>query len=281
MLTQYGDLDAMSKVTSPYSEAMESILPGTTMPSREATTVQAGVLPEDWNLMSPQDKELLIAENKNQINALYNTTTSPTPEITSPYGVANQPFVPSSPRTPSERGIIDVDAMYEKGLEGQALYDYRAEKFDIDPTWLDPEFNIEAGEILYEDIGLQKGWADSTVTKVKKAFKKDNPDFKGVINEKTVPYDVLQPYIEQFEAGKHGPGFINKGGDAGLMGFSPDWWRQDGKWKTNKDETMSQTWFKIHQLLQLHKNKGQGLFDLDFRLPQRGSSMNSLYGGIG
>jgi hypothetical protein len=283
MLTQYGDLDAMSKITSPYSEAMESILPGTTMPSGEATTVQAGVLPEDWNLMSSQDKELLIAENKNQINALYNTTTSPTPEITSPYGVANQPFVPSSPRTPSERGIIDTDAMYESRLSGQALYDYRAEKFDIDPTLLDPEFSIEAGRILVEDLGYKTAYADSTLEKAFSAFRKDNPDFKGKITNKTVPYDVMQPYIERFEAGEHGPGFINKGGDAGLMQISPDWYNMDGKWKTNKDGTPSQTWIKLHQLLQLHKNKNQGLFDLDFRLPQRapGSSINSLYGGIG
>ena len=189
----------------------------------------------------------------------------------SSYGIASNPFVNTPTRPPEERGIIDVAQMYqtlgEQGLSGPEKWAKRAKDYGIDPIWFDPEFNKEAGKILYEKIGLQTGWADSTVTKARNAFRKDNPNFKGPINEKTVPYEVMQPYIEEFEAGKYGPNFMNKGGDAGLMGFSPDWWREDGAYKFNADETLSVPFRQIHQLKDFYKNKNQnqGLYNLQYR----------------
>tara|TARA_B100001250_G_scaffold22653_1_gene19083 strand:+ start:1671 stop:3131 length:1461 start_codon:yes stop_codon:yes gene_type:complete len=61
ILNLYGDLDDMSKITSPYSEAMDSILPGTIMPSRDAQTIQG------------LDIDVIKNLNKKQIlNSLYN-----------------------------------------------------------------------------------------------------------------------------------------------------------------------------------------------------------------
>lgn len=187
----------------------------------------------------------------------------------SSYGTSPNPFEPAPTRSPEERGIINVAEMYrkqgEQGLSGPEKWAKRAKDYGIDPIWFDPEFNKEAGKVLYEEIGLQTGWADSTVTKAKNAFRKDNPNFKGKINEKTVPYEVMQPYIEKFEAGKYGPNFMNPGGDAGLMGFAPDWWKEDGAYKFNADKTLSLPWRKIHQLKDFYKNKNQGLYNLQYR----------------
>jgi len=166
---------------------------------------------------------------------------------------SSKPFVNTATRSPEERGIIDVDKMNQdyflpESVSQQINFEKRATDFNVPDIFLEREFNIQAGNILYDDIGLQTGWADSTVKKAKADFRKARPDFKGPINNKTVLYEEIQPFIEKYEAGKYGEKFVNKGGDAGVMGFSPDWYKLDGAYRLNKDKTESVTWKKIHAL---------------------------------
>ncbi len=194
---------------------------------------------------------------------------------------SNNPFVNTPTRSPEERGIIDVDKMNQdyfmpKSIKEQINFEERANDFGVPDIFLDREFNIEAGKIVFEDLGLVTGWADNTVVKAKVDFRKANPDFKGPINNKTVLYEEIQPFIEKYEAGKYGEKFVNQGGDAGVMGFSPDWYKLDGAYRLNKDKTESVTWKKIHALAN-KKSLNESLNSLKPRiLPQFESTYDIL-----
>ena len=262
VLNKYGA--DMESILSPYNQAMESVLPGETMPAREATTIQG------LDVDALKD----ISKSENQINTLYGrdievnqfdktgSKTTNTLLDRSSYGVSNNPFVNTPTRSPEERGIITNPY----NLTKEELWAKRAKDYNVNPVYFDPEFSIEAGRLLVEDLGYEIAYADSTLEKAFSAFRKDNPGFKGPIKTvKDVPYDVMQPYIQRFESENLGPNFVNPGGDAGLMQISPDWYNKDGKWKTNKDGTPSVTYKKLKRLEQLFSNRNQGLYNLQPR----------------